>query len=158
MEPARLTILGIGVPVLAARWLSGIGLLLSAAALALLLSAVMRTYRLGEPSRIKLLYGHLLVSTQNGNVTPGDRVVDVSCVEEIVRVAERKGETILHQLLDSTHHYFVQDGGLTFHYETPVPPVSTGRPDPESLDARLSAQALPDESPAQSEDGDTCAG
>ena len=152
-ELVELTILGAGIPVLAARWLSALGLLFSMTALIVLMAAVVRVYRLGEPARIKLLYGHSMVSLQNGDVTPGERVVDVSSMEEVVRVAERKGETVLHQVLDSTHHYFVQDGPLTFHYQIHAIPLPAGGSDPEGVGPQPASEDRPAEPPDQVEGG-----
>jgi signal peptidase I len=118
LEPAGLTILGVKISVLVARWLSGLGIILSMGALALVVSTIARSYRSGEASRIELLYGQMMVSLKDGEVSPDARVIDVVTMEDVVRVAEREGKTILHQVLDATHHYFVHAGNLTFHYQT----------------------------------------
>ena len=69
-----------------------------------------------EPARIKSQYGDLLVSINGGDLDLGGRVIEVAAFEHLVKIAEKSGQSILHQTSDGSEHYYVQDIGVSYHY------------------------------------------
>jgi hypothetical protein len=72
---------------------------------------------------IRARYGAMLVSVANVNRAPA-RKIRVSSIQDLVRVAQRDGRTILHQGNGvGPHRYFVDDGAVTYEYQTQAPPA-----------------------------------
>lgn len=106
------------LPVSAARWLSAIGLLISLAGIAALAISYLRAARDGEEARIGVKYGSMLVGVREGNFANGYHRVEVKAIEDLGRFAERVGGVILHEMRAEGHHYYVQEGNITYHYQT----------------------------------------
>ena len=45
------------------------------------------------------------------------KVIEVVTLDDLAKIAQRVGCMILHQPHGSTHHYFVQDGEITYRYQ-----------------------------------------
>ena len=64
-------------------------------------------------------YGDLLVSMNGGDLDSGGRGIEVATFEDLVKIAEKSGQSILHQTSDGSEHYYVQDIGVSYHYWAP---------------------------------------
>ena len=69
-----------------------------------------------EPSRIQERLGDTLVSIRNGVARSG-RMVDVESIDDLVKLAERTGGMVLHEVNGTAHQYFVQDGQTSYRYQ-----------------------------------------
>ncbi len=110
-------VLGIGVPVQAARWL-----FLTAALFALVGAAgsgafAYRQLSQDEAAMIRARYGSLLVAVTEVN-RPDSEKIRVASIQDLVRVAQREGRMILHYPgRQGIHHYVVADGSATYEYD-----------------------------------------
>lgn len=113
-----LSILGFEISVLTSRWISGIGGLITLVGFLLVGVLYLRAALGGEDERIGARYGTMLVDIQKSNLINGFHRVEVAGFEDLARFAERAGGVILHEVKRSHHHYFVQEGNVTYHYKT----------------------------------------
>ncbi len=114
-----ISILGIKVGVGTARLLSLLGLALCVGGLVWFGLPMLRARKAAEPARIRSQYGDLLVSMNGGDLDSGGRVIEVAAFEDLVKIAEKSGQSILHQTSDGSEHYYVQDIGVSYHYWAP---------------------------------------
>jgi signal peptidase I len=119
-EPNTLPILGFDLLVPTARKLSLFGLALSLAGLLWLGIPRVRALRGDEPTRIRASYGPLLVSMRGGDLSSGGHLVEVSAFEELAKLAEGGGQSILHQTSGAIHDYYLRDSGVTYHYRAAI--------------------------------------
>jgi signal peptidase I len=110
-------ILGFDLPVPIARWLSGIGLFLSSAGLLWVFFVLRRVSQDSDVSQIAFKYKTVLVDIEAQNFLDGHKCVDVTNFDDFGRFAERIGGTILHEVHNQVHHYYLQEGDLTYHYQ-----------------------------------------
>lgn len=115
-EPNSISILGFKLDVSTARTLSLLGVVLSVGGMLWFGLPMLRARKAPEPTRIRSQYGDLLVSMNGGNLESGGRVIEVAAFEDLVKIAEKSGQSILHQTSDGTEHYYVQDIGVSYHY------------------------------------------
>jgi hypothetical protein len=115
LQPASIAILGFDVRVETLRTLAVVGVL--AALLGLGYGALMlrRGRDSDEPHRIALRYGGEMI-----DVAPRRRdeatVIDVASMEGLATLAERYGRIILHEQLNGTHAYVVEEEGIVYRY------------------------------------------
>ena len=115
-EPNSISILGFKLGVSTARTLALLGLALSVGGLLWFGLPMLRARKAAEPTRIRSQYGDLLVSMNGGDLESGGRVIEVAAFEDLVKIAEKSGQSILHRTSDGTEHYYVQDIGVSYHY------------------------------------------
>jgi len=116
-EPNTLSLLGLHLQVLAARWISMVILVLALGgliALAVLAYRKMNTEE--EPARIQRKYGKGLVSVSKGVPGRDEHVKDVATIDDLARLAEKDGRSILHAVKGKTHIYYMQDGDIVYRY------------------------------------------
>jgi signal peptidase I len=113
--PTTITVIGISPEVSLLRWVSILGLLLSAACAALLYLR-----KRGEPFdegvRIQSQYGHLIVPVVAGEDL-GWPPVDVPNIKALVRLAESGQRLILHSRAAGVDTYMVNDEGTVYRYQ-----------------------------------------
>jgi hypothetical protein len=106
---------GVSVEIPLLRWISLIGLLLSAVA-----SAFFYLRKRGEPFeetfRIQAQYGHLIVPIVGGEDL-GWPPVDVPSIKALVRLAESGQRLILHSRSNDIDTYLVNDEGTVYRYQ-----------------------------------------
>ena len=116
-EPNMLSLLGLQLQVLAARWISIVVLVLALGGLAAL---AIPTYRIihteGEPARIQRKYGSYLVGVSKGLPGRDEQVKDVGSIDDLARLADKAGCSILHSVKGQNHIYFVQDADIVYRY------------------------------------------
>jgi signal peptidase I len=110
-------ILGFDLPVPTARWLSGIGLVISGAGLLWIFFVLRRVSQDSEVSQIAFKYKNVLVDIEGQDYLDGYKHIDVKNMEDFGRFAERTGNTILHEAHNQVHHYYLQEGDLIYHYQ-----------------------------------------
>jgi hypothetical protein len=115
VEPATLTILGLGIPVAAARAASVASLLIAVAAGVGLGLPTYRARRGGQASRILAEYGPALVSLSSPPQAAPGQVVEVQTFDDLAHLAERTGRTIMYFAVYPEHHFYLRDGDALFH-------------------------------------------
>lgn len=113
-EPATLSILGARVPVTTARVISVFGLLLAVGAGAALTLPYLQAGRRSEAARVFAEYNRLLVSVNQPPAAAGE-MIEVRSFTDLARLSDRTGRMILHADSGVDHHFFLQDGGATYH-------------------------------------------
>ncbi len=113
--PAKITVLGVSPQVVLLRWISILGLLLSAGA-----TLFFYLRKRGEPFvetfRIQSQYSHLIVPIVAGEDL-GWPAVDVPYIKSLVRLAESGQRLILHTRSDNVDTYLVNDEGTVYRYQ-----------------------------------------
>ena len=111
----------LNLPVGAARVVGAGGLALSLLGAGLLAGVAFLGLGRPEPEKIRARYGSVIVAVAAAELKDG-QVVRVASIEDLARVAERQGQVILHQVLESgEHRYFIPADGLVYEYVVPAP-------------------------------------
>jgi hypothetical protein len=113
-ESATLSILGVQVPVTTARAVSILGLLLALGAGAAMIAPYLIARRRSEAARVLAEYDGLLVSVSEAPATAGE-TIEVRTFDDLARLSERTGRMMLHAEVGLEHHFYLQDGGVTYH-------------------------------------------
>ena len=113
--PARLTLLGLQITVSEARAAAVVGLLVAIAGGVALVLPTYHARRAGRAARILSEYGHILVSVSEPLPAPREGVIEVQDFDDLARLSERTGRTILHAAVDGQHHFFLRDGEVVYH-------------------------------------------
>ena len=119
-EPNTISLLGLTLTVARARSLALSGLALTISGGLGLGLALSRAMRGDEAARIQFKYGSLLLSIRDCYLGTDGQTIQVATIDDLVKLAERQGQMILHQVRDGTHDYFVQDSGVTYHYQPTI--------------------------------------
>ena len=119
--PNRLTILGISPTVRAARWISGVLLLLGLGGLALLAWIYLRSVRRDPLVAIQLKYGAQLVAMRPQTFEIGGATVDVASLDDLARVAEKNGCLIHWVAGDEAYDFFVPTGETLYAFRIALP-------------------------------------
>ena len=117
LVPATLSIFGMELPVSTARALSGGGLALSVLGAVALYLLVNRVTNGEETALIELKYAPLLADVTTSDLMTGGNVIDVSAIDDLVRLAERHGATILHESLGNMHSYYLNHDSHVYRYQ-----------------------------------------
>jgi signal peptidase I len=134
--PNRLTILGVSPTVRAARWISGVLLLLGVGGLGLLTWIYLRSVRRDPLVAIQLKYGAQLVAMRPQAFEIGGATVDVASLDDLARVAEKHGRLIHWVAKEAAYDFFVPTGETLYAFrlavpEAPVPTVEAIAPTSE---------------------------
>lgn len=113
--PATVTVLGVSPTVSLLRWISIVGLLLSAAA-TLFFYLRKRSEPFEESYRIQAQYGHMIVPIVGGEDL-GWPPVDVASIKALVRLAESGQRLILHNRAGDVDTYMVNEEGTVYRYQ-----------------------------------------
>jgi hypothetical protein len=119
-KPNAISILGLQISVLTARLIAAVGLTLSLGCSLALGVFAYRSRQADEASRIRSKYGSLLITVRDINWLDRDsRVIEVSTIDDLAKIAERDGRMILHYARGSRRHYFVQSDHVSYRYQYP---------------------------------------
>jgi hypothetical protein len=111
--------LGLQLKVSTARLLALLGGILSLGGLSVLGLLMFRTAQGDESTRIQAKYGSLLITVSGSDLLESKkRVIEVAAIDDLVKITERDARPILHYVQDQTHHYFIQEGEVTYHYRS----------------------------------------
>ena len=103
-----------------ARLIAAVGLTLSLGGSLALGVIAYRSRQADEATRIRSKYGSLLITVRDMNWLDRDsRVIEVSTIEDLAKIAERDGRMILHYARGSRRHYFVQSDQVSYRYQYP---------------------------------------
>lgn len=120
--PNVINLLSFALPVLTARWLAALGLLLGAGGLVLVYWAMNQARAAGESALAQWTLGGRLVQANGKLIRRGDQVVELASLEELMRLADRLGELVFFQQADGIASYLVRDQGLVYRFERPALP------------------------------------
>lgn len=76
-------------------------------------------YHLGQQSQVvlaKLKYDSLLMDIYEGSLETNSTMIDVACMDDLAKLAERQRTMILHMHADYLHYYYVQNNGTTYRH------------------------------------------
>ena len=120
IRKAAADILGVPIPVRALGWLSAIlAAIALSAATAFALPAFFARGR-GEAAKIQRRHGSRLVTVAKTHLNGQGTVIRVASMKDLMKLAEREGEIVLHQrMAGGSHLYFVREGVTTYEYEAP---------------------------------------
>jgi signal peptidase I len=147
--PSTLTVLGVSPEVSFLRWISIVGLVLSAVA-----AAVFHLRKRSEPfqetAHIESKYGHMIVPIVGGDDL-GWPPVDVPTIKALVQLAESGQRLILHNRSNGVDTYMVNEEGTVYRYQVKPSKVVWGEwsapaghlQEVASEIARVAAEATP---------------
>ncbi len=115
--PKTIGAFGLALPVETARWLPLIGVALALAGAVLFGWRASAAHQATEAARIQFKYGPLLIAVRGGTLHAGAHIVEVDTIDDLAKLAERDQLVILHEQRDGACHYYVQDMGVTYHYQ-----------------------------------------
>jgi len=110
-----------------ARAVSILGLVLAVAVGAVVIGPYVVARRRGEAARVLAEYEGMLVSISEPPAAESG-MIEVRSFDDLARLSERTGRMILHAEAGPEHHFYLQDGGVTYHIRLldPEPPVESG--------------------------------
>ena len=117
----RLTILGVSPTVRAARWISGVLLLLGLGGLGLLAWIYLRSVRRDPLVAIQLKYGAQLVAMRPQAFEIGGATVDVASLDDLARLAEKHGRLMHWVAKEAAYDFFVPTGETLYAFRLTVP-------------------------------------
>jgi signal peptidase I len=117
--PARLSLRGRSLQVTAARWIALTGVLLAAVGAALA-GLWLRRRPADQGARIRSAYRHLIIPVAGLSPDAARPPVDVTSIDALVRLAERRERVILHHQGDGRDSYLVDDEGILYRYRAQV--------------------------------------
>lgn len=117
LAPNRVRLLGLSAAVSAVRALGLFVILLGAITLAGALAARRNAPPESPSQRIALRYGSRIVDVERVEPRPDERIVRMTDVRDLARIAESLDAPILHAREGGLHRYLVQEGATTYTYE-----------------------------------------
>lgn len=111
-----LNILGLSIPIPAARWISISVFVLSLLSLVWLGWPIYKAWQNGDVSRIRVQYNPVLVDVQAGSISTNGQAIAVDSFKDLAKMAERYGAMILYEADEDSHKYCVQDGDMMYVY------------------------------------------
>jgi signal peptidase I len=115
-QPGVVSFLGISAQVSTLRTYSLLGLGLSIAAMVFLWMMIQDLNRKNPVSLIQMKYESIMVDVHYGEMDVTERVVDVTSIDHLAKLAERYNAMILHAVKGSAHLYFVQKDGTIYRF------------------------------------------
>lgn len=120
-----ISILGIEISVLASRWIAVLALIITIVGFSVILYVDYQSRKEGLAAQAKLDYGNIIIDI-NGNDPARDGFnIVVDSMDDLVKIAEKNSQLILHEDLGEKHLYFVHVNGETYSFtiieETPQP-------------------------------------
>jgi hypothetical protein len=116
--PNLISIFTIEFPVQQARWLSVLGLTTTIGGILVLAFKIVSATKSDEISKIEFKYGQLLVNVEQNAIVNGNQKIEVNKIEDLVRLAERSGQMIFHDVQEMNHRYCVHEGAVIYQYKT----------------------------------------
>jgi len=122
----RFNLLGLSLPVTAARWLSSGGAAVALAVAGALAAMIFLGLGQDGAAKIRARYGSLLISVAQADPNEEGQRIQLASMQDLVRLAQRDGRVIFHhEPGPGSHRYFIQDGAVTYQYTLTQP-----RPEP----------------------------
>jgi hypothetical protein len=82
-------------------------------------------FRRSKSSQLRLQHHAILIDVEKGSSkTKDSHIIVVASFDDLVKMADRYGNMILHESRGKTHHYSIQDEGTLYRYSMvePKPP------------------------------------
>jgi signal peptidase I len=121
IEPNTFNIFSLPLPVATARTLSLGGIILAAAGMGLSVLIFKRAEINNEVLRARLLAGTMLIETERGLEAPGDQVIEMPELEDLLRLGERMGSSVFLQVKPFYADFMVREGNMLYRYRREVP-------------------------------------
>jgi signal peptidase I len=142
MVSNHLSLFGMEIPVLTARILAIIGLLLSIAGIVILTLPSYQEAKKDELAAIHLKYAPLLVKitpAQSKRRAASAKLVEIDSMADLARLAQNTGQMVFEQTVGDEHHFLVFSDPYTYRYILQTPIKDEPVPEPEeSQDAGAS--------------------
>jgi hypothetical protein len=116
LEPNTLSLLQWKLQIGTIRGIALFGLALSLGGLLLAGFHLFSATQQSQEALIRLKHGGLLVNVYDHSLEPASRLIDVTTIDELAKLAERHNTLILHMTINFLHSYMVQCNGLTYRY------------------------------------------
>jgi EAL domain-containing protein (putative c-di-GMP-specific phosphodiesterase class I) len=133
LAPNTLSFLDLEIPVLAARWISGAIFLLALVGVGWMGWPLLRAWRHGDASQISVQYAPLLIDIRPGGLGDQGQIIEVATFQDLAKLAERYGAVILHEALENSNVYSIQDEGITYQFKLEDKPELEEFPDTPSF-------------------------
>ncbi len=117
--PNIISILGLSLTVATIRQIAIAGLIMAIAGLIAFAWLLFRAKQSDQAAQIELKYNSHLINIQNPGLNPNQEIIEVTAIDDLVRLAERDGCMILHYRDGSQHQYFIKTDTLTYRYQPP---------------------------------------
>jgi signal peptidase I len=122
LEPNTMTILGFEFKVETARQVAFAGLVIAIAGMVVVGVLATRALQAGDEARIRFRAGSRLVSIRHNGLDRGMPLVEVTTVDDLIRLAfESDGPILYESLPDNVRRYFVQGENVNYFYELRQP-------------------------------------
>ena len=116
LEANTLSIVGWNPTIQTVRVIALLGLALSLSGLLMIGFRIFTMAQQSQEALIRLRYGALLVNVYEREFEPGSRLIDVTTIDELAKLAERHNTVMLHMTINFLHYYVVQCNGVTYRY------------------------------------------
>ena len=116
VQANSLSFLGLESTVGFIRVFALLGLAISVSGLVIMGLFIFNTAQQSEDALIRLRYSSMLVDVYEKSLEPTSTVIDVTSIDDLVKLAERQGTMILHMVINFLHYYLVQNNGTTYRY------------------------------------------
>ncbi len=139
-EPNMFSLVGMTLSVDDARVLSLLGLAGSLVGLLFFGVLLYESASRNEASSIMVKYAPMLLRVKRAELPAASKVIDLSTMDDLAKLADRDGRMILHHTDGQVHQYFVPDVNITYRYHT------NGRsPAPNTIPEQVSLPVAVDE-------------
>jgi hypothetical protein len=112
----RVSLFGWDVTISSIRAIALIVFGLSLVAMITVFVSVYEVARRSENSMIRLKYSNMIVDVFESNIDTISLAVEVANIDDLAKLAERNGATILHTTRNGAHLYIVQANGTSYRY------------------------------------------
>lgn len=111
-----IAVLGLSLPVMPSRVLTGSLLALILLGGGIYLLVLRDRLGSGEAARIHLLYGSLIIPA--ANIPSSDRSIEIASMADLVRLARKSEQMVFHYQPEPGHDlFYVPDGAVTYKYQ-----------------------------------------
>lgn len=115
VEANTLPLLGFEPQVGALRLAALLGAVLSAGGF-LALAAMLNRMARDKEAYVRMKVGPLLMEAHYPRLDGSGMVVELTSIDDLAKLADRKNSMILHEVRGATHYYIVQGDGITYCY------------------------------------------
>ena len=123
-EVNYLSIFGLQVPVLTARWIAGLFGIPALIFLGILLGQFYHATQNNEWERARLWYGSMFIKARDPQLLTMPQQVEIESVDDLASLAEQEQRPIFHLAEGDIQHLYVQTPEKNFHYAIKDAPPS----------------------------------
>ena len=124
-ETNTLSILGLEIPILTARWIAGALGIPALVTLILLLVQLYRASQQNEWERARLWYGSMFIEARDPHMLGAPQQVELASLDDLANFAEREQRPIFHFPEGDIHHLLIQTPEQNYHYAVNASESST---------------------------------